>query len=407
MSRFDTYFLMNQDDVIDYVKEKLDMFEKDAKLSVKEIGDGNLNYVFRVWDENSGKSVIVKHAGVELRISKEFKITTDRNRIESEILILVDKLAPGLVPKIIMYDTTMCACCMEDLTGGYQLMRYALIKGETFPLFADDITTYMVNTLLLTTDIVMGHKEKKELVKNYINPELCEITEDLVYTEPYADLRNRNNVFPPIADFVKRELYDDKELKLEVAKLKFDFLNNAQALLHGDLHTGSVFIKQDSTKIIDPEFAFYGPIGYDVGNVIANLFFAWCHADAEFEPGKRESFCEWIHETAIKVIDLFVEKFNVCYDEYVTEYMAKVPGFKEHYLNSVLADTSGVTGLELNRRTVGMANVKDLTTISDQDKRARAEKICISAAKDFIKNRVNYKTGEQFWSCFMTNVNKF
>jgi len=406
MSRFDTYFLMNADDIIEYVKVKIDMFEKEAKLEVKEIGDGNLNYVYRVWDEKTGKSVIVKHAGIELRISKEFKISTDRNRIESEILMLVDKLAPGLVPKIYMYDTTMCACCMEDLTG-YELMRYALMRGETFPLFADDITTYMVNTLLLTTDIVMGHKEKKALVKNYINPELCEITEDLVYTEPYADLRNRNNVFQPIADFVQKELYDDQELKLEVAKLKFDFLNNAQALLHGDLHTGSIFIKKDSTIIFDPEFAFYGPIGYDVGNVIANLFFAWCRSDAEFEPEKKESFCEWIHETVIKVIDMFVEKFNACYDKHVTEYMAKTPGFKEHYLDSILADTSGVTGLELNRRIVGIANVKDITTISDQNKRARAEKICITAAKDFIKNRANYKTGEQFWNCFMANVNKF
>ena len=34
-------------------------------------------------------------------------------------------------------------------------------------------------------------------------------------------------------------------------------MTNAQALLHGDLHTGSVFVRDDSTKVIDPEFAFY------------------------------------------------------------------------------------------------------------------------------------------------------
>ncbi len=26
-------------------------------------------------------------------------------------------------------------------------------------------------------------------------------------------------------------------------------------------------------KVIDPEFSFYGPMGYDIGNVIGNLFF--------------------------------------------------------------------------------------------------------------------------------------
>ena len=35
-------------------------------------------------------------------------------------------------------------------------------------------------------------------------------------------------------------------------------MTNAQALIHGDLHTGSVFVKGDSTKVIDPEFAFMG-----------------------------------------------------------------------------------------------------------------------------------------------------
>ena len=91
-------------------------------------------------------------------------------------------------------------------------MRQSLINGEIFPDFSEDITTFMVTTLLLTTDVVMGHKEKKGLVKNYINPELCEITEDLVYTEPYNDRNRSNNVFPPMADFVQTELYNDTEL---------------------------------------------------------------------------------------------------------------------------------------------------------------------------------------------------
>ena len=253
MSKYDTYFLMKENEVPEYVRTKFpDYFAPDAKLEVREIGDGNLNYVFRVVDPASGKSIIVKQAGEALRISAEMHVSTDRNRIESEILILEDKYAPGLVPKIYGYDTVMCACTMEDLSD-HALMRYALMRHETFPRFAEDISTFMVNTLLMTTDVVMEHKEKKALVKSFINPELCEITEDLVLMEPYNDLNHRNNVYPPIADFVKKELYEDEALNLAVAKLKFDFMNNAQALLHGDLHTGSIFVKQDSTRVFDPE----------------------------------------------------------------------------------------------------------------------------------------------------------
>jgi 5-methylthioribose kinase len=396
MSKFDKYFLMQPADVIEYVKEKLDMFPVDAELECEEIGDGNLNYVFRVLDKNTGKSVIVKQAGVTARISDEFKLSTNRNKIEAEVLLIQGKLAPGLVPVVYKYDDTMSCCVMEDLSD-FEIMRKALIEHKKFPLFADHITTFMVNTLLLTTDVVMDHKEKKDLVKKFINPELCEITEDLVYTEPFTDFKGRNDVFPPNLEWVKKELYEDKALRLEVAKLKFEFMTNAQALIHGDLHTGSIFIKPDSTKVIDPEFAFYGPIGYDVGNVIANLIFAWANADATIvDEAERVDYTGWLEMTIGEIVDLFKEKFMKAWKENVTEPLAKEEGFAEWYLDTVLRDTAAVTGLELTRRIVGLAHVKDITSISDEKARLRAERICITLAKKCIMGRNHFRTGADF-----------
>lgn len=390
MSRFDTYFLMKTPDVLDYVKEKSYM-PQDAELTAREIGDGNLNYVFRVLDEKSGKSVIVKQAGEALRISAEMRVSTDRNRIESEILEIEWRYAPGLVPRIFGYDTVMCACVMEDLSD-HALMRYALMRHEIFPRFAEDISTFMVNTLLKTTDVAMEHKAKKALVKRFINPELCEITEDLVLTEPYNDINHRNIVFPLNAEFVKRELYHDEALHLEIAKIKFDFMNNAQALIHGDLHTGSIFVKPDSTRVFDPEFAFYGPMGYDIGNVVANLIFAydngWAVGDA--------AFCDWALKTIVETLDLFREKFLVAFDECATDPMAKTPGFKAWYLGSIMADTAAYAGTELVRRTVGMAQVKDVTTIADPEKRAYCERLNILCAKDYVLHRAAFQKGEDF-----------
>ncbi len=266
----------------------------------------------------------------------------------------------------------------------------------------------MVNSLLRTTDVVMGHKDKKELVKSFINPDLCEISEDLVYSEPFIDYNHRNNVFPPNADFVKKELYEDQALHLEAAKLKFEFMNNAQSLIHGDLHTGSVFINKEHTYIFDPEFAFFGPMGYDIGNVIANMFFAWCNGDAAIEDEKeKEEFCSWCLNTISDIVDLFVEKYNKVYDEHVTETMAKVPGFKEWYLEGILSDTAGVAGLESIRRTVGMANVIDITTISDEEKRARAEKIVITLAKNYIMNRRSFRCGADYLNAIKEATGKF
>ncbi|SFB07848.1 MULTISPECIES: S-methyl-5-thioribose kinase [unclassified Bacillus (in: firmicutes)] len=395
------YFTMKEEHAVEYAKTKLDYFTSDAVLTCKEIGDGNLNYVFRIVDEKSGKSIIIKQAGPVARISDEFKLSTDRNRIESEILKLQAQLAPGFVPKMYHYDPIMNCCVMEDLSQ-YEIMRTALMKHKKFPLFADHISSFMVQTLLLTSDVVMGHKEKKELVKSFTNPELCEITEDLVYTEPFYDCP-RNDVFEASLDFVKEHIWGDEKLALETAKLKFEFMTNAQSLLHGDLHTGSIFIKEDATKVIDPEFAFYGPAGYDVGNVIANLIFAYVNAKYTLEnPEAKAEQLGYLENTIVDTIDLFADKFLKAWDENVTDHAAKYPGFKEYYLNTILRDTAAVTGLELCRRIIGLAHVKDVTAIEDRASRAAAEKICLSAGKAFIMGRENIKTGDDFLKIVQT-----
>ena len=76
--------------------------------------------------------------------------------------------------------------------------------------------------------------------------------------------------------------------------------------------------------------------------------------------------------------------------------MAKVPGFKEYYIDSILRDTAGYAGTELHRRTVGMANVVDVTSIKDERKRLLAERINILAGKDYILHQGRFKTGKDF-----------
>ncbi len=395
MSKFDTYFLMGVEDAIEYALLKLPQKNWDAAtMQCREIGDGNLNFVFRVYDAK-GSSVIIKQAGTTARISDDMVLDPDRNRIESEILLLQGELAPGYAPEIYFYDTVMSACCMQDLSD-HIIMRTAMMQHKIYPKFAEQISDFMAPVLMGTTDVVMDHQKKKELQRKFINPELCDITEQLVYTEPYNDERGRNNVYPPVADFVKEYLYSDEELHCEVAKLKMDFMTRGQSLLHGDLHTGSIFINEESTMVFDPEFCFYGPMGYDIGNVIANMIFAWLNGNTY---GKDE-FCAWVETVIVDVVNLTMAKLRAYYEEHVTDTLCKNKAYMEHYLSTILSDTAAVCGLELNRRTVGMANVKDLTTIVDEAKRARAEKICITAAIDFIKNRDAKKCGK----CFLNTL---
>ncbi|QKS73141.1 S-methyl-5-thioribose kinase [Paenalkalicoccus suaedae] len=383
---------MTEQEAIDYAREKLHYFDEAASLSCKEIGDGNLNYVFRVIDDKTGQSLIIKQAGPVARISDEFIVSPDRNRIETDILRLQGTLAPGYVPEVYHYDAEKNCVVMEDLSD-YTILRAAFLKHETYPKLAEHLSTFLVETLVSTSDLVLNHKEKKELVKSFTNPELCEITEDLVYTEPFY-AHPRNDVFLGTRHFVEREIWGDKILALETAKLKFQFLTNAQALLHGDLHTGSIFVTQDATKIIDPEFAFYGPAGYDVGTIIANLIFAYVNAEHTSEgPSERESFQAYITTTIETLIDSFKTKFIQAFEAKATEHVARYDGFLEHYLQSVLEDATAVAGLELCRRIIGIAKVADITSIANTEARTKAEITCLTLGKAFILDRAKYQTG--------------
>lgn len=386
MNGFDKHFKMNEEDAIRFVREKTDFFEDNARLDCKEIGDGNINYVFRITDRDTGRSVIIKH-GDKVSRTGGSQVSTDRNRIEAEVLKLEGELAPGFVPEVYLYDPVMCCLVMEDLKE-YGNMRYELVKHRIFPGFAEHITTFMARALIGTTDVVMDAGEKKALAGRFINRDLCRVTERLVYTEPYRNLEGRNVLIPENQEFLEGALYHDPLLHLEAAKLKEEFKNKAQALLHGDLHTGSIFVKEGSTKVLDPEFAFYGPIGYDVGNVIANLIFAWASGEVTIEEGQeKKEFLKWLEDTIEAIPNLFSEKAKAMIEESHREPMADTKGFADWYVKDILADTAGVAGLELNRRIVGSAKVKDIAGIEDAALRTRAERICVLTAKELILRR--------------------
>lgn len=395
MLKFTEHFRMTEKDAIDYVLEKTLFFNSDARLSCSEIGDGNINYVFRIKDEISGKSLILKQADKITRSGKN-DLSMDRSRIEAEILQLQGNLAKGFVPEVYLYDPVMYCLIMEDLYD-YQSLRLALIEHKTFPTLAEDISTFLADTLIRSTDSVLSPKEKKKFVKQYINPELCDISERLVFTDPYKNTRGRNKLFLENEEFLTSELYEDEGIMLEVAKLKESFKCKAQSLIHGDLHTGSIFVKPGHSKVLDPEFAFYGPAGYDIGNVIANLIFAWVNAEFTMGEGeKRSGFQKWLEETIAGIVDKFKEKAIRILNDHAQDPMAKVKGFSEWLVSDIICDTAGITGAELNRRIIGSAKVKDITLIEETGKRVMAEQICVLCGKYYIMERNSIRNGQDY-----------
>jgi 5-methylthioribose kinase len=388
------YHPLTEAEAIQIARTISGQFDKEGELVCREIGDGNLNLVFHVSQPSSGGSLIVKQALPYAKVVGEsWPLSLDRARIESEALILQERLAAGLVPKVYHTDHELALTIMEDLSS-HVIMRQGLIDGGVYPKFAEDISDFLAKTLFFTSDLGMNQQEKKLLARSFANPDLCKITEDLIFDHPYANADT--NSFDPHLQTDAERLWSDSELHLEVAILREKFLTHAQSLLHGDLHTGSIFITPESTKVIDPEFAYFGPIGFDVGAVLANLLLHYASqehwsADDVARAERRQYLITTIREIWVG----FERKFRALWDEHGTDRIAKTAGYQDFYLGNLLQDTAGFTGAKIVRRIVGLAHVADIDRIPEPAVRAQAQRLALAIGTSLIKRNRQITSIEQ------------
>lgn len=374
------YKSFTTDTVIPFAKEHGWFAEEDV-ISAKEIGDGNLNYVFRLENEK-GKSIIIKQSLPYAKVVGEsWPLTLKRATIEAEALKKHGTLAPSLVPEVYYTDETLAITVMEDLSH-LTIARDGLVKGHVYPKLATDLGVYLAKTLYGTSDFGLHPFEKKRLQAAFSNPELCKITEDLIFTDPYVDAET-NDFEEALRENVE-SLWQDEVLKLAVAKLKYTFLTKGEALVHGDLHTGSVFVDESETKVIDPEFAFYGPMGFDIGQVVANLLFQYFTRTGE----AQQQIAIDIHT----VWTTFEQQFNVQWRTKNESTHANIAQFYDVVLADIWADTVGFAGAELIRRTIGLAHVKDLDSIADDRVRIATKKRVLAAGRELIVRRQQIAT---------------
>ncbi|RKP54164.1 S-methyl-5-thioribose kinase [Cohnella endophytica] len=378
------YHPLTEAEAIEIARSISGIFEQEGELLSREIGDGNLNLVFHVSQPSSGRSLIVKQALPYAKVVGEsWPLTLDRARIESEALMIEERLAPGLVPKVYHTDNELALTIMEDLSS-HKIMRQGLIEGGIYPQFAEDISDFLARTLFFTSDLGMNQQEKKLLVRSFANPELCKITEELIFDHPYTNADT--NSFDSHLQADAEQLWSDATLHFEVALLREKFLTHAQALLHGDLHTGSIFITPESTKVIDPEFAYFGPMGFDIGAVLANLLLHYASQEHwSAEVSARQERRQYLLETVRRIWVSFESKFRALWDGHGTDRIFGTAGYQDDYMQRLLQDTFGFTGAKMVRRIVGLAHVADIDRIPNDETRAKAQRLALSIGTALIK----------------------
>jgi 5-methylthioribose kinase len=285
-------------------------------------------------------------------------------------------------------------------------MRRGMIDAVVYPNFVEHITDYLARSLFFTSDLALPALRKKAMIAEFsANTDLCKITEDLIFTHPYM-IHELNRWTSPQLDRWAAIWRGDDQLKLAISRLKLDFLSHADALLHGDLHTGSIMVTQAETRVIDPEFAFVGPMAFDVGKLLGNLllnFFS--HDGHEARLGERDGYRDWVTRTTEAVWHRFATKFQELWtanrtgDAYPPDLLpdgsAIFAQAQADFLERLWTHAVRFAGAAMIRRTLGLAHNADLERIEDPDHRAACEKRVLELGRDLVVNARSYGSVEQ------------
>ena len=370
---------------------------------VHEVGDGNLNLVFIV--QGAEGSVCVKQALPYVRAAgASWPMTLERAFFEASYYATVAPYVGGLIPRIYHHHPELYCTVMECLSP-HIILRQGLIGGRRYPSVARDIGEYIARASLFTSDLARPFEQKMDGIAVFArNKELLRITVDLVFCDPYRR-SERNRHTSPHLDELVADLRGDRQLKLAAARFGRKFLNEAQALVHGDLHSGSVMVTEGNTRVIDPEFAFYGPIGFDLGAFLGNLLLSWYsqpgHATAQ---DNRIAYQNWILEQ----VEIFWESFRSSFlslwagnaqgDVLSTSMFARpeeartLELARREFLNGLFADMLGFGACKMIRRIVGFAHVIDFDRIPDAAVRARCEANALAMARTLLTEPAQFRS---------------
>ena len=342
-----------------------------SSLQVREIGDGNLNQVF-VCRDADGRTLVLKQALPYVRLVGPSWPMTEERATREAAAIAAHAAASDSVCRVLYFDREQFVLALEDLSD-HTVLRTLLNDGGTVDGIAERLGRHVADTAFATSFAGVGQERFRQAAAAAANAEMCSLTEDVVFTEPFVGA-DRNSVRLPEVQRTVDRLQRDTAWVDGAMAMKLRFLTVQEALVHGDLHTGSVFVRRGgkglSVRTFDPEFAFYGPVGFDLGLLWANLLAAGVRAHVLGDPVRGDA----LFAAPGAAWDAFHQQIRTLWPR--RSDSSKYPdALLEQWLPSILQDAFGFAGCEAARRVIGLAKISDLESLPDQQYRRAADAV--------------------------------
>ena len=154
---------------------------------------------------------------------------------------------------------------------------------------------------------------------------------------------------------------------------------------------------EDSIRVIDPEFATYGPMGFDLGMMLANFVMAYISQPAHRSPEDLASYQGWILDVIKDLVAAFNAEFStlwhgerrgVLFPHSLFEDQQHDASFPlQAKKREIWEDALGFCGIEMHRRTLTLAHNADFESIEDASFRGELEAQNLKAGARLIIER--------------------
>lgn len=381
------------------VSQKL--INSDDTIAITDIADGNLNLVYkiqvnRINEEKPYITYCMKQALPYIKcIGEDYPLSLDRSIFEAEGLKYEDKICPGIVPKFFYSNDKLFIIIMEFLED-HIILKKGFIEGIKYSNLSL-IGEFAAKTCFYSSTIHLSPAEYRKNVEFWNkNNGLCEITEKYFLSDPF--IKAEGNSFLPGLNEIVEKIQTTPSLLSKVISLRNKFVEQKQALIHGDMHSGSFMVNYEkkSVKVIDSEFSFYGPISFDVGSIFGSYFISIFSQPGYRSKETLEDYQNYLKTQISEFWFTFKAEFTKLWNEEKNRF-SSYPGIHERnpellkyqqeaLFEEILGDSFGFAGIELIRRIVGVAKTRDFELISDKEVKVACELKALNFAVALIES---------------------
>ena len=256
--------------VASYLASRNWLTPDEAVERVSRAGEGNMNCVLRV--ATSRRTFILKQSRPWVEKYPSVAAPWDRALVEARFYREVEphQMIAQYLPRLLGSDTDERLMMLEDL-GEAQDFTFVYANGGRRPeeVELDRLIDFLV--ALHTTF------QAPELAASFSNKDMRALNHEHIFALP---LREDNGLdldaITPGLRALALALQQDTEYCSAVGAAAERYMDPSRGpcLIHGDYFPGSWLRARQSVYVIDPEFCFFGPPEWDLGVMIAHLYFA-------------------------------------------------------------------------------------------------------------------------------------